>query len=885
MREVDRTGLIQPDRTRARRHFVRRRAVVLCLLSGVAGVMLLTERDLRVTAERPRQTGLAELIAPPSFVGPVGSPREGGTGVSPIIAAQDVRATSHQAKILSTKRSKDGLWREKEKFGRKEASVRTEAGPKFYRTISLNETAQRKLLSHAPMEETTKAASQPQVIMTLPMPDGTFTQFDIEESPVMAPQLAARFPEIKTYRGRGLDDPTATTRLDVTPDGFHAIVLSSAGTVIVEPAPELSRGQYISYDQRDAPQKADAFSCLVLGAEQAQVLSKQLSRKGRANPLASGATLRTYRLALAATAEFTQTFGGGTVSGSLSVMTTLINAVNSIYERDLAIHLNLVANETSIIFTNSATDGYTSDIANTMLDQNQGILDQRIGAANYDLGMVLDGHVYNFQPGKFIFQGAAQYQGTCRNGQKGKGVTIFRSTDPTSITGIYVTAHELGHLLGALHSFNGTLDDCGPSRFAVNAYEPGSGSTIMGYRGGVLPNGTYYPLCSTEELFSNDTYFHIASIDQITDYTTFGSVCGVVTNTGNNPPNVDAGADYSIPANTPFTLTASGSDADPDALTYCWEEFDLGAAGPPHTDNGDRPIFRSFAPVANPARTFPQWSDILSGVPTFGESLPTTDRTMTFRVTVRDNHVGGGGVNTGAMHVNVVSSSGPFIVTQPGSGTSWPAGSTQTVSWNVANTSSAPINCAEVRVLLSIDGGGSFPFTLASGIPNSGAASISVPNMPTSSARIKVEAAGNIFFNVSPSNFTITPNITSPPILLTDVNTNRSIALDSVTFTRDPFALTTLLNFSSDQRTRIILFATGLELMPGESISVVTAQAEDSAHRIYPLTVEYVGKVPTFDWLTQLNVRLPDGIAGAGDVLVSISVRGAVSNKVIIGVR
>ena len=155
--------------------------------------------------------------------------------------------------------------------------------------------------------------------------------------------------------------------------------------------------------------------------------------------------------------------------------------------------------------------------------------------------------------------------------------------------------------------------------------------------------------------------------------------------------------------------------------------------------------------------------------------------------------------------------------------------------------------------------------------------------MPTSSARIKVEAAGNIFFNVSPSNFTITPNITSPPTLLAD--TNRAIALDSVTFTRDPFPLSTLLNFSSDHRTRIILFATGMDLMPGESISVVTAQAEDSAHRIYPLTVEYVGKVPTFDWLTQVNVRLPDGIAGAGDVLVGVSLRGAVSNKVIIGVR
>jgi len=874
-----------------RRHVCR--FVILCLLSGVLTFGFLCERDLPgnllVSAAGPNKAELRELMPPASFVGEVALRREGGTRILRVIHGRDAGATSSKSD-----RSEDGLWRLREKVDSRRTSAEVERGPKFYQALTLNEMAQRRLLSHAPMElradgEFTKAARQNQVVMTLPRPDGTFSRFDIEESPVMAAELAARFPHIRTYRGRGLDDPTATTRLDVTPQGFHAIVLTSEGTIIVEPAAHASRGQYrqyISYDQRDAPQDGDAFSCLVLGAEQATVQSKQLSRKGYANPLASGATLRTYRLALAATAEFTQTYGGGTVGGSLSVLTTLINAVNAIYERDLGIHLTLVANETSIIFTNSATDGYTSNDVNALINQNQVVLDQRIGSANYDLGMVMDGRVFGSQPG-FVFQGAANYQSVCSNGRKGTATSILRSTEPTTITAIYVAAHELAHMLGALHTLNSTIDDCGPSRFPENAYEPGTGSTIMGFRGGVLPNGFYFPLCSGDDLRSTDTYFHTASIEQITNYTTFGngSFCGVSTNIGNTQPNIDAGADFTIPANTPFILTASGSDADADALTYCWEQFDLGAAGPPHTDNGDRPIFRSFAPVANPARTFPQLSDILSGTPTFGESLPTTDRTMNFRVTVRDNHAGGGGVNTGAMRVNVVSSSGPFVVTQPGSSPSWPAGSTQTVSWDVANTSSAPINCATVGVLLSVDGGNSFPFTLASGIPNSGAATISVPNMPTSSARVKVEAAGNIFFNISPSNFTITPNTTSPPTLLTEVNTNRAIALDSVTFIRDPFPLSTFFNFSSDQRTRVMLFATGLELMPGESISVVTAQAEDSAHRIYPLTVEYVGKVPNFDWLTQVNVRLPDGLAGAGDVLVSVSLRGAVSNKVIVGIR
>jgi Metallo-peptidase family M12B Reprolysin-like len=756
--------------------------------------------------------------------------------------------------------------------------------PEFYRALSLNVAAQRMVLSQAPMEFT-KAAKRTQVVMTLPMPDGSNTRFRVEESPVLSPTLAARFPTIKTYRGRGVDDPTAMTRFDVTPEGFHAIVISADGTVIIEPNAQRQARNYISYYQRDAAKGSNSSSCVLFGADQAagQAPSRQLGRSSFANlSTSSGSTLRNYRTAVAATAEFTQVFGGGTVAGALSAITTLVNGVNAIYERDLGIHLTLVPNETSIIFTNTATDGYTSDDVTAMLAQNQVVLDQRIGSANYDAGMVLDGHVYNFQPGRFIFQGAAQYQSVCNSGQKGRAVSVLRSTAPSTILAVYVVAHEFGHLFGALHSFNGTLDDCGPSRFAQTAYEPGSGSTIMGYRGGVLPNGVYYPLCSTEELFSTDTYFHSASIEQINNYTSFsnGSFCPSVTTTDNGLPNVDAGPDYTIPANTPFTLRATGSDSDGDALSYCWEEYDLGAAGPPHTDNGNRPIFRSFAPVATVERTFPQISDILSGTPTFGESLPTTNRSMNFRVTVRDNRPGG--VNASGTHVNIVAGS-PFAVTQPGSATTWTAGSNQTVSWDVANTSSIPVNCANVRVLLSIDGGNSFPFTLAASTPNIGTATINVPNLTTSTARVKVEAIGNIFFNISLANFAITPNTSAPPTLLTEANSNRAIALDSLTFVRDPFGVTTPYNFGVDQRTRVMLFATGLELLAGENASVVTAQAEDSAQKIYPLAIEYVGKVRGFDWLTQVNVRLPAGLGSAGDLLITVSLRGAASNKVVVG--
>jgi uncharacterized protein (TIGR03437 family) len=258
---------------------------------------------------------------------------------------------------------------------------------------------------------------------------------------------------------------------------------------------------------------------------------------------------------------------------------------------------------------------------------------------------------------------------------------------------------------------------------------------------------------------------------------------------------------------------------------------------------------------------------------------------MNFRVTVRDNHAGGGGVNSGAMRVHVVSGNGPFAIIQPGASTTWEAGSTQTVTWNVANTSAAPISCANVRILLSIDGGITFPITLSSSKPNTGSASVTIPNLSTSTARVKIEAINNIFFSISLPNFTITPNSTSAPTLLTEQNTNRAISLDSVTFVRDPFPLTTTHNFSLDQHTRITLFAVGLELLAGEDASVVTAQGEDAGHGTYPLNVEYVGKVPGFDWLTQVVIRLPDNVMPLGDLLVGVSLRGAASNKVVVGIR
>lgn len=620
--------------------------------------------------------------------------------------------------------------------------------PEKFQALLLDRQQISDVLRLAPLESNVGDVKNSDFVVSIPMPDGSFSRFRVVESPIMAPGLAAEFPSIHTYLGQGIDDPTATIRFDITPQGFHAQILSPAqGASYIDPYSRGNDTLYTSYYKRDLTSRDD-FQCI--GPDDVAAASAELQPELGTSLRSTGSTRKEYMLACAATGEYTA-FHGGTVALGQAAIVTAINRVTGIYETELAVRLILVANNSLLVYTDGATDPYTNSSGSTMLGQNVTNINAVIGSANYDIG-----HVFSTGGG-----GIAGLSVVC-GASKARGVTGLPSPTGDAFYVDYV-AHEMGHQFGGNHCFNGASSGCSSNRVASTAFEPGSGSTIMAYAG----------VCSALDNIQNnsDPYFHFISIQEISAFINAGgNPCATAVNTGNNQPTVNAGIDYTIPSGTPFVLTAaSGSDPDGDAVTYCWEERDLGPAQTPGAvggvgapDNGSSPLFRSFDPTSTNSRTFPRLSAVLTNSLSLKiERVPTTNRTMNFRCTIRDNRAGTGGANSDDMNVIVNNTGGAFSVTSPNTAVSWSGN--QTVTWAVAGTNGAPVNTANVKISLSTDAGNTFPTTLLASTTNDGSEVVTLPNINTTQARIKVEAVGNIFFDISNANFTITPAAPANP--------------------------------------------------------------------------------------------------------------------------
>lgn len=571
------------------------------------------------------------------------------------------------------------------------------------------------------------------------LPDGSEINVKVVSESILPATLRNKFPNINVYRVLP-SDMVVGGRLDMTPSGFHAMLQMRDGNIVFIDPVDSDTDTYASYNKGDQKQDGKhTFSCGVDYKTDVAESGLNMSRSARAED-----SLLIYRIAVATTGEYTKAHGG-TVEGAMSAISTTLNRVNQVLERDLGIHLTLVENNEKLIYTDAQSDPYTGNSPIDLIRQNQLIIDNIIGTQNYDIG-----HLFSASGG-----GIAAIGSVCSSHNKAKGISGTSHPQDDRFNLDFVT-HELGHQLGATHTFSSTQGLCAGDRVDATAFEPGSGSTVMSYAG----------FCGFDNLqTSADAMFHIGSIEQVRSFTANGrgNQCGTRQNLQNQPPVVNAGQDYTIPARTPFELIGEAVDADGDSLVYGWEQRDTGDNSTVNTDNGNNALFRVYMPSNSPKRTFPVLQDILEHSSTKGETLAETQRSLRFSFVAQDGH---NETRSDEMTVHVQRTDSRFALNIPRS--QYTLGETYDIKWNVANTDQPPVNCGNIDIFLSTNGGYHFDQKLGENIINSGQASVIIPSdsPETAQGRFKISCSDNIFFAVSSRNFVLTSEAGSvTPIL------------------------------------------------------------------------------------------------------------------------
>ncbi|MBP7822006.1 MAG: hypothetical protein KA010_03725, partial [Saprospiraceae bacterium] len=606
---------------------------------------------------------------------------------------------------------------------------------------------------HAALRQALQNAASTGVPIALPLPDGGMADFKVSNYSVMSPALASKFPDFNTYTIESIDATNPLNgRVGITPEGFHAVYLTDHGLAFVLPFAKRQLKFYMSYydtDCKDFNGNTLQFTCGNTDNEDIHtphnIGALETLHNNHSSVRTNSAALeekRTYRMAMACTGEYANQ-NGGTVSSVINSFVLFTNTINLIYERDLSIKFELIDNEEALVFLNPNTDPYhDSNVGSLLIGQNTTIINQNVGAQNYDVGHVMTATCSDVG-------GIASPSVIC-TGNKGNGVTC-QYTDLETIA-LRVACHEIGHQFSASHTWAncpGILDQL----VSDSAFEPGSGTTIMSYAG----------FCGAQNTQDSQyAYFHARSLEQIIDFSRNGNgnVCPTVIETTNHIPTITLNypSNMYIPISTPFELNASVSDEDNNSMKYTWEQYDLDPGvhdlGMPL---GDAPTFKNFDLSNNTNRYFPRLSQIISNSSDNIEVLPTYSRNLTFRFVARDMVAQQGAVAWEEVKFKSTGLAGPFLVQNPNTGSeSWTSGNFQQVTWDVANTNNAPVNCKKVRLRLSIDGGNTYPYTLLSETDNDGAEYVVVPSdIATTNARVRIEGVNNVFFDISNSNFDI----------------------------------------------------------------------------------------------------------------------------------
>lgn len=628
-----------------------------------------------------------------------------------------------------------------------------------------------------------KTSASDNNIIELPTADGSIQNFRFEQSTIMEASLAARYPEIKTYKIQGIDDPQATGRLSISPLGFNAMIRSGSGSFYIDHENnEADEAQLYRAYKYTGNSPEEQFQCEVRGHDNISPLGKMAAAdnflqqdlklpedRQHEDPAwthRQPGQLHLYRLAVSATYEFVQ-YTGGTKATALASIVATVNRIIDVYERDLGITFVLIDGLEPVLFTTS-NDPYSGS-NDDRITQNQTVM-RSFGREKFDIG-----HLFGNGGGGVADLGSAcnqieeNYDNTTET-YKASGGSFTGSSSVNKASFAMLVAHEMGHQFGASHSYSGGTSYC--DNRSTGVYEPGSGSTIMAYPGS----------CGAENVQTfKDAMFHAVSIKTINRTTYLRTMtpsaqygCNNFRQTSNiNWPTINAGSDYTIPVSTPFELTAAGSDADNDTLTYSWDERDEQYSKDERQasrtnsstfgiDLGKNSLMRSRMPQADNKRYFPQIKTIMGETTDQErktEALPTTNRTIQFRSFVRD---GKGGQVFDDVILTSTTAAGPFKVTSHSNAANINAGSSSSVYWNVAGTSGGAVNCPNVDIsMLMFDSNASryCEQPLTSSTANDGSAVVKLPNLTTPKARFKVSCSNNVFFALSQGNININGSV------------------------------------------------------------------------------------------------------------------------------
>lgn len=583
-----------------------------------------------------------------------------------------------------------------------------------------------------PNSSSLKLYQYPTLEINIPLPNGKFEIFRFEQNALIPQALRTKFPEIASYDGKGLQHTNWTAKLSINNASLHIDIHTDEGTIIIQ---ETDQQYHVFYKHTKTPK--NKFLCEV-GMELPEMPEKRnLQFLGGT---ISGEVRKTYRLALSCTYQYAIAVTGTsspTKAQVFAAMVTTMNRVNGIYERELGVNLTFIPNNDTLIFITNSNTTFTNNNASYLLFQNMNFINTRIGNANYDIG-----HVFSTGGGGLAILGAI-----CNNTYKAQGVTGTNDPydDPFDVD--YV-AHEMGHQLGADHTFNRCDNEESHA-----AFEPGSGSTIMAYAG----------ICGNQNLQNNsDDYFHAFSKKQIQTTILASSIatCGTTTFSSIVIDSFKIGNTYHIPANTPFELFAPDSVI---AEKYNWYQWNLGNLRSSQANSATQimaPTFRSYKSVAQNYRVFPSLDSILTNNFNYlGERLPIVTRDLHFILEVlkMDNNWGINRSSDDTLLVKTYSDGPAFSVAYPNSNTVIEKEKDIQIQWVVGNTDIAPISCNEVNIFLSRDGGHTISDTIALNILNTGNFTYSFPaHLPNiNTYRIKIKCANNIFFDISNANFAL----------------------------------------------------------------------------------------------------------------------------------